>query len=301
MIRALLRPYIWYIKDFFEERSERIEGKNKNICYINWWSVSNNELQWFTKFIEYNINENINKNINFYSVMGPVKFLKEKTEAIKIFYTGENVSQHRRYKSLKENKYRVQKFIRRRYLDYSNYGVDDVDLSLGFEDVKNDKYIRFPLWIIYFFEPRCNYVDIKNKIDFINNLRNKEVLNEAVVINGHDYFGTRSKICDDVKNILNIKYAGKWRNNTTDLWNKYNNNKLEYIKQFKFNICPENMDANQYVTEKIFEALYAGTIPIYHGAFNNPEPGIINRDRIILWDFEGDNEENIKLRIINFK
>lgn len=55
------------------------------------------------------------------------------------------------------------------------------------------------------------------------------------------------------------------------------------------------MDANQYVTEKIFEALYAGTIPIYHGAFNNPEPGIINRDRIILWDFEGDNEENIKL------
>ena len=34
MIRALLRPYIWYIKDFFEERSERIEGKNKNICYI---------------------------------------------------------------------------------------------------------------------------------------------------------------------------------------------------------------------------------------------------------------------------
>lgn len=295
MIRALLRPYIWYIKDFFEERRERIEGKNKNICYINWWSVSNNELQWFTKFIEYNINENINKNINFYSVMGPVKFLKEKTEAIKIFYTGENVSQHRRYKSLKENKYRVQKFIRRRYLDYSNYGVDDVDLSLGFEDVKNDKYIRFPLWIIYFFEPRCNYVDIKNKIDFINNLRNKEVLNEAVVINGHDYFGTRSKICDDVKNILNIKYAGKWRNNTTDLWNKYNNNKLEYIKQFKFNICPENMDANQYVTEKIFEALYAGTIPIYHGAFNNPEPGIINRDRIILWDFEGDNEENIKL------
>lgn len=289
-----LQIYIWKIKDFFY-KGEKID--RENFSYINWWELRNERDLWLENFIKYHFKNKIKKHINFYSVFGPYKFLrkKENFNTIKIFFSGENVLNYRKYKSLNENEKEARKFIRRRFIDYSKYAIDDMDISLGFSDFDNEKYIRFPLWIMYMFKPICDYKEIVEQINYINNIFNNNIYNNAVVVSSHDIFGLRTKICDDVKNILNIKYAGKWRNNTADLWNKYNNNKLEYIKQFKFNICPENMDANQYVTEKNFEALYAGTIPIYHGAFNNPEPGIINRDRIILWDFEGDNEENIKL------
>ena len=49
-----------------------------------------------------------------------------------------------------------------------------------------------------------------------------------------------------------------------------------------FNICVENASVKGYVTEKIFEALEAGTIPIYWGD-RNPEPAILNPQRIIFW------------------
>ena len=289
-----LQVYIWKIKDFFKKEKKINKG---DFSYINWWELKDEKDLWLENFIKYHFKNKIKKHINFYSVFGPYKSLRKKRSfnTIKIFFSGENVLNYRKYKSLNENEKEAKKFIRRRFIDYSKYAIDDMDISLGFSDFDNEKYIRFPLWIMYMFKPICDYKEIVEQINYINNIFNNNIYNNAVVVSSHDIFGLRTKICDDVKNILNIKYAGKWRNNTTDLWNKYNNNKLEYMKQFKFNICPENMDANQYVTEKIFEALYAGTIPIYHGAFNNPEPGIINRDRIILWDFEGDNEENIKL------
>ena len=167
--------------------------------------------------------------------------------------------------------------------------------SANLYSLNNDKYIRFPLWIMYIFKPDSNYNDIKNKINEINTIQIYNPKNAAVVINGHDYFGTRAKICDDIANTIPINYAGKWRNNTHELWDKFNNNKLAYISKFKFNICPENMDAEGYVTEKIFEAISTGTIPIYHGSFNNPEPNIIVKDRVIFWNFENNNIDNIKL------
>ena len=64
---------------------------------------------------------------------------------------------------------------------------------------------------------------------------------------------------------------------------------------FKFNICPENMDAIDYSTEKIFDALISGCIPIYAGCLNNPEPEIINKDFVIFWDLNGENTEQLKL------
>ena len=52
---------------------------------------------------------------------------------------------------------------------------------------------------------------------------------------------------------------------------------IKYVHEFKFNICPENRNVKDYVTEKLFEAFAAGAIPIYYGSDNNPEPEIINR------------------------
>lgn len=134
----------------------------------------------------------------------------------------------------------------------------------------------------YFFKPDSNYNDIKEQVEVINKSKCYVNARNAVVIASHDDFGLRNKICCDVEKIIPITYAGKWKNTTNELWEKYKNDKELYLKNFKFNICAENMNAPYYVTEKLFDAFKSGIIPIYHGANNNPEPNIINKNRIIF-------------------
>ena len=42
--------------------------------------------------------------------------------------------------------------------------------------------------------------------------------------------------------------------------------KYEVLSQYKFSLCFENMAMKGYVTEKIFDCFYAGTVPLYLGA-----------------------------------
>lgn len=42
--------------------------------------------------------------------------------------------------------------------------------------------------------------------------------------------------------------------------------KYEVLSNYKFSLCFENMAMSGYVTEKLFDCLYAGTIPLYLGA-----------------------------------
>lgn len=42
--------------------------------------------------------------------------------------------------------------------------------------------------------------------------------------------------------------------------------KLEVLSRYRFSLCYENMPMAGYLTEKIFDCLYAGTVPVYLGA-----------------------------------
>lgn len=44
--------------------------------------------------------------------------------------------------------------------------------------------------------------------------------------------------------------------------------KWETLSAYRFSLCFENMPMTGYVTEKLFDCLYAGTVPIYWGAPN---------------------------------
>ena len=50
------------------------------------------------------------------------------------------------------------------------------------------------------------------------------------------------------------------------LYRGYCNNKFEVLKNYNFCLCFENMEMKGYISEKIFDCFYAGTIPIYLGA-----------------------------------
>ncbi|HEY9646784.1 MAG TPA: glycosyltransferase family 10 [Chroococcidiopsis sp.] len=73
------------------------------------------------------------------------------------------------------------------------------------------------------------------------------------------------------------------------------NEKLLTLRNYKFTICFENSREDGYITEKIFSALFAGSVPIYFGA-----PDIsthIPKDCYI--EFEGGDYEALYQRMIS--
>lgn len=180
------------------------------------------------------------------------------------------------------------------HLFYGDYGLSCVDLGLGFGELEERNYLRFPYWLTTTFAPDSTPDDIGKRIKEINNAA-YEKTQECVLINKHDKKGNRELILRDVQRVMDVKLAGRWKNNTRDLWDKYNNDKYEYLKTFKFNICAENDNTPNYVTEKLFDAFICGCVPLYYGADNNPEPGIINKEAVVFWNRDGDNSANLEL------
>lgn len=208
--------------------------------------------------------------IHFFSVFGDIKKIKKSKAPVKIFFTGENVN----------SKPRIQ---------YKGNCIPNVHLSMGFDYDEAGNYMRLPLWLIYFFAPSNSKDDIKRILSNFKKIQNKTRF--CSLVSRHDNGGLRVKIHSDVSKIASVDCPGAFLHNDDTLQNIYNDDKLLYLEQFKFNICPENSVSKGYVTEKLFESLFSGCIPIYSGWNRNPEPDIISPD-IIMWYDETDKENN---------
>ena len=260
-------------------RQHRIKNKNRKIQFYNFWNESFDSMYW-NRFV--NSNENLKKithdnTIGFFSVFGDRKLINKVKCDINIFYSAENV--------------------RTRNNQYPDYFLSEskIDLSMGFECFEDERYIRFPNWLELFFLNSANVVEICKLLRYPN-IENKSRF--ASCISSHDNIngavGLRSNIIDKLSAIDIVSCAGKFRHNDDTLVTKFSDNKMEYLKDFYFNICPENSNAYGYVTEKIFQSIQSGCIPVYWGSFNNPEPEILNRDAIIFWNKNGNNDDSIK-------
>lgn len=322
-----LRQTASYLKERRKLNKARPLQEDGSISYANWWAVNPAEY-WFTGFVRHYFPES-GADIRFYSVFGPFQSLMEDFDGIKIFFSGENLERPETYERLKTRPASV-KLAEYRRSRYGDYGRGKVDIALGFSDIddmhqagnpiserpsgipaqtqsaaeklgtgrKNDRntvYIRFPLWITYLFRPEDQYDDILERIRRINQTVNPVSSHGAACIASHDFFGTRTDICDSLESAgVPVTCAGIWRNNTPALKKDFRDDKLSYLRTVRFNICPENVDADHYVTEKLFDAFRSGTIPVYHGSLNQPEPRLINPGAVLFWDFEHDNDETIK-------
>lgn len=240
----------------------------------NQWGPEDLEQQWFIRFLRHHFPDNQTV-VNFFGPVSTPFFIKRQFEGKKVFYTGEDVEHPGTQLALY----------------YGDYCLDHTDLSMGFGQVQHARYLRFPYWILTTFSPEDDAAAIRERIKQINE-SHFEKSRECVLINKHDPAGTRELVYNGVKDILDVKLAGQWRNNTRELWDDFGNDKEAYLRTFKFNICAENNNTKDYVTEKIFDAFIADCIPLYYGALNDPEPGLINRDAVIFWNKEGNNAEN---------
>lgn len=253
-------------------------NKGEQIRFYNFWNTQVPREMWLTRFIEHRrLIKNYSGKINFYSVLGSVNYLKYRRRGVNIFFSGENMH--------------ADRFAKYRKVCEQN----PFDLSIGFESNHLETYVRFPLWILFMFEPESTYEDIKAKVDRLSNVNIDARIKFCSLVASHDWTGIRGEIIDSLQSIDSVTSGGKYRQNTDELNIECKDNKYEFIKQFKFNICPENSNAEGYVTEKIFQSIEAGCIPIYWGSNNNPETDILNKDAILCWSQGENNDETLSV------
>lgn len=116
-------------------------------------------------------------------------------------------------------------------------------------------------------------------------------LNKLVVIAGNhnpklrkpEYYSKRIEAVDALvsQGVIDLygRGWGKWwskqslwpaywlhRRGLMKAWRGSCESKMDVLSQYRFCLCFENMPMNGYVTEKLFDCLYAGVIPVYMGA-----------------------------------
>lgn len=252
-------------------------NQGRQIQFYNFWQQPLDEMywsRWFKARPELLCNKP-NLKVGMFSVFGNRDVINHTDCDINIFYSAEN---------LKSEPYW-------RYSD-SFLAERKIGLSMGFDYFEHERYCRFPNWMDVFFVvqsdiPRvCNqlrYPDISNKTRF------------AALVSSHDRNGLRTNIMDMLEGIGRVSCPGKYHHNDDSLQNQFGDDKMAYLNQFHFNICPENSNAMGYVTEKVFQSIASGCVPIYWGSCNRPELEVLNQDAIIFWNPNGDNTASLRL------
>jgi hypothetical protein len=267
-------------KDKYMKVKEAVENYRANglypIRYYNFWRDQLARDIWFSRFIEHRGLLNGERHrINFYSVLGSLDKLEKLHKGVNIFFSGENMHSDRfaEFRSLCQ--------------------VKEFDLYIDFDTTLNEKSVRFPLWLLYTFSPESNEDDIKRKVEELRFPLQDNRQGFCSLVASHDWNGIRGGIIDSLTAIDTVSSGGRFRKNTDDLNGVYSNHKYDFIRQYKFNICPENSNAAGYVTEKIFQSIEAGCIPIYWGSNNKPELDILNQNAILFWNQGEDNTNTI--------
>lgn len=253
----------------------------KTILYVNYWQ-SNGDIQdrWITKFIEVNMDiklveisltDNQKPDILVSSCFGNIdNIVKYKDAKIKIFFYGENLN---------------------RFPPYNNINLlkSFFDVIIGFKYTdKNNKLFRLPLWMTYY--DFYNLTDNNNNIiTFLEKSYRENIYknkNNCALIASHDMNGIRTKIYNEVIRYTNVNCPGSFNNNCKKIGNTCKD-KMNFLKDYKYNICPENSRFEGYFTEKIFQSLQMGCIPIYWGT-DYPEKEILNKQSYCFVDIENE-------------
>ena len=148
-----------------------------------------------------------------------------------------------------------------------------------------DRYFKFPYFLNYL--GLFKYSDFEKIKEEVLNRNIRKKFCAAVISNSQftDYF--RLDFINELSKYKTIDMGGKYKNNVGNI-----ENKIEFLKSYKFSIAMENTEGDGYVTEKIIESFIAGTIPIYYGDYTVDE--FINPKSFILIRGEKDMKEKIK-------
>ncbi|PPK85875.1 glycosyl transferase family 10 (putative fucosyltransferase) [Neolewinella xylanilytica] len=234
--------------------------------FYNFWRVPSFRNTWFWRFLDRPRLAKLSKDrrIAFISVFGDPRLISRINADLRVFFTGENLDFHPSYR---------------------DHLFGSVDLSLGFDQLQRSDYLRFPIWLLLCFDPGMQLADITERLRQWDRNRLDLLQRPAMVaslVASHDPSGSRRRIADLFDQVGTVRYGGAFRNvgERVPPGQAY---KHRFIRQYPFHICPENSQRPGYTTEKLFEAVAAGCIPIYRGAEGAVEPDIFNQDAIIAY------------------
>lgn len=181
------------------------------------------------------------------------------------------------------------------YNKYKDYGNKNIQIYFYNHKIRiEETEDRITIPMIYI---RMEYYNRNNNKIIIKNNKEFEERKDCLIttkLNNLD----KKKINTRLKKVINIDSIENYKER---IGNKscYNSEELiELYNEYKFVILCENSITDGYITEKIFNGLFARTIPIYYGTktVNN----FINRDSIIYIE-NVDDLENVKKEILELK
>jgi glycosyltransferase involved in cell wall biosynthesis len=251
------------------------------IAYLFFWEEDNDK-KYFTNFLKYYFGDvnvvdyNDNPDILFVSLLGgDIETMKTVNAKIKIFFTGENPTYNISHYPF-NNDEEMNKIF---------------DINCGFKYSNT----RFPLWLMYY--PYYDYKeDEDNIIKYIqsaydiNVKKEKPFLSTLLSHNDSHSNNYRQVLYEIFSNYDDVICASSLFNNYPTI-GPTNEDKINHISKSTFNICPENSYGEGYFTEKIFQALESGTIPVYWSS-DYPEENIINKNKYIFCNFNDINAIN---------
>lgn len=259
-----------------------------HIIYYNWWNKQPADEVWFTHFLRCRgfLDRYPKARLVFFSSLGNLNLLRMDTlihpcphNRKRLFFNGEN------------NHYPGFAPYLHNLLDHKA-----INLSLGFDYTDDPRYLRFPLWLLEMFPADATADDIKAICDRLSHQQWDAVTRTrfCALVSGNrgpndPGAQRRTRLVECLNTVATVDCAGKLLHNTDELKERFNDNKAEFLKQYKFYICPENASVEGYVTEKVFHAIGSGCVPIYWGSNNNPEPDVLNHDAILFWNPDGNN------------
>lgn len=192
--------------------------------------------------------------------------------------------------------------------DYCNYPqVRIMDIGENYiPDLNLVDYAisRYPVSLLdrCFFHPGC--IDFRGRFEALQTAKEKRDID---FIKNKPYFANfiashesenniRGDFFKQLSDYKRVESPGTYLNNTNgESVNWKDNSKTDFQRRCKFTLCFESTKSGGFVTEKITDAFYADTIPVYFGSeevFN-----IYNKDAMIYCASREDFDATIK-RII---
>lgn len=223
--------------------SRNIESYTNNIHFNNWWEHNDTE----ALHIFQTIFQDQNKNIEIYSIFGDPNFTR-KDNTLYIQYSGESY--------------------------YKDPNLFDINFIPNEKESENIIIFPYAAFNIIHEKLNMNYFLNKRRLDKINN----QFCLFAVSNGG---CSQRNEFYNELSKYKRIDSCGKYLNNMNmncpgvHFSSEFHN----FISNYKFMICFENSSKINYFTEKLINAYYNGTIPIYWGCQNIED--YVNMDSIL--------------------
>lgn len=198
------------------------------IWFCDFWPYFNPRDNYFTRILRNNydlILDENNPELVIFSVFG-YSHLRY-INAIRVQYIGENVR--------------------------PNYWESDFSLSFDYEDYQY-RNLRLPLYVIY-----GGIGKLLEKVTDRNLITIAPKFCSMVVSNPNSVF--RNNFYKKLSDIKTIDSGGSYCNNIGEKVV----DKIAFMKSYRFSMAFENSSYPGYTTEKIYESMIAGTIPIYWG------------------------------------